>query len=107
MSQSVAVEPVPIVIDANGVMRVAGTRVPLDTVVAAYEKGETPEQIAQDYSALETADIYAVIAYYLRHRQEVETYLERRREQAVLVREEFKKRFPSDGLKERLSSRLR
>ena len=55
MSQSVAAEPVPVVTDADGVMRVAGTRVPLDTVVAAYEKGETPEQIAQDYSALETA----------------------------------------------------
>ncbi len=107
MSQSLAAEPIPVVIDAHGVMRVAGTRVPLDTVVAAYEKGETPEQIAHDYSALETADIYAAIAYYLRHRQEVEAYLERRREKARAVREEFKKRFPSDGLKERLQSRLR
>jgi uncharacterized protein (DUF433 family) len=95
------------VTDAQGVMRVAGTRVPLDTVVAAYQKGETPEQIAQDYSALETADIYAAIAYYLRHRPEVEAYLERRREKSRSVREEFKKRFPSDGLKERLQSRLR
>lgn len=107
MSQPVAVEPIPIVTGADGVMRVGGTRVPLDTVVAAYEKGETPEQIAQDYSSLQTADIYAAIAYYLRHRQEVDAYLERRREQARAVREEFKKRFPSDGLKERLESRLR
>lgn len=107
MSQSVAVEPAPIVTDADGVKRIAGTRVPLDTVVAAYEEGETPEQIAQDYSSLETADIYAAIAYYLRHRQEVEAYLEQRREKARSVREEFKKRFPSDGLKERLKSRLR
>ena len=107
MSQSVAVEPVPIVTDADGVMRVTGTRVPLDTVVAAYQKGETPEQIAQDYSSLETADVYSAIGYYLRHRQEVEAYLERRREKARAVREELKKRFPSDGLKERLKSRLR
>ena len=107
MPQPVAVEPVTIVTDANGVMRVAGTRVPLDTVVAAYEKGETPEQIAQDYSSLKTADIYSAIAYYLRHRQEVEIYLERRREHARSVREEFKTRFPSNGVKERLKSRLR
>lgn len=107
MSQSLAAEPVPVLTDAHGVMRVVGTRVPLDTVVAAYEKGETPEQIAQDYSALETADIYAVIAYYLRHRQEVEAYLEQRREKTRSVRDELKKRFPSDGLKERLLSRLR
>ena len=107
MSEPVAAEPVPVVTDAQGVMRVAGTRVPLDTVVAAYQKGETPEQIAQDYSALETADIYAAIAYYLRHRHEVEAYLERHREKARSVHEEFKQRFPPDGLKERLQSRLR
>ncbi len=107
MSQSVDVEPGPITTDTHGVMRVAGTRVTLDTVVAAYEKGDTPEQIAQDYSVLETADIYAVIAYYLRHRGEVEAYLERRREERRAVRQEAEKRFPSGGLKERLQARLR
>jgi uncharacterized protein (DUF433 family) len=107
MAQSVATEPVPLARDADGVMRVAGTRVTLDTVITAYKNGDTPEQIAQDYSALEAADIYAVIAYYLRHRQELDTYLERRQEEARAVREDFEKRFPSDGLKERLQRRLR
>jgi len=107
MSLSVAAEPVPLSTDSQGVIRVAGTRVTLDTVVAAYNKGDTPEQIAQDYSSLEPADIYAVVAYYLRHRGDVEVYLERRREQARAVREEFQARFPSDGLKERLQKRLR
>lgn len=103
----VAAEPVPLNTDAHGVMRVAGTRVTLDTVVYAYKRGDTPEQIAQDYSSLAIADIYAAIAYYLRHEQEIEAYLERRREEADAVREEYKRRFPSDGLKERLQSRLR
>lgn len=100
-------EPVPLQEDAEGVIRVGGTRVTLDTVLTAYMKGSTPEQIAQDYSALDTADIYAAIAYYLRHRDEVEEYLRRRQQQADAVREEFKRRFPSEGLRERLESRLR
>ncbi len=103
---SIAAEPVPIATNADGVMRIGGTRVTLDTVIAAYKRGETPEQISQDYSSLETAAIYAVIAYYLRHRKEVDGYLERRRESARAVREEFEARFPSKGLKERLQSRL-
>lgn len=100
-------EPVPLLEDAEGVIRVGGTRVTLDTVLSAYRGGSTPEQIAQDYSSLDTADIYAAIAYYLRHREEVEQYLERRRELADAVRREIEERFPRAGLRERLESRLR
>ena len=100
-------EPVPLREDSEGVIRVGGTRVTLDTVLTAYMKGSTPEQIVQDYSALEIADIYAAIAYSLRHRQEVEGYLARRRRAADEVRQEFKARFPSEGLREELERRLR
>ena len=100
-------EPVPLREDADGVIRVGGTRVTLDTVLTAYMHGSTPEQIAQDYSALEIADIYAVIAYYLRHREQVEEYLERRHRTAEAVRERFRARFPAEGLRERLEERLR
>ena len=107
MASPVVADPVPLSTDAHGVLRVAGTRVTLDTVISAYKAGDTPEQIAQDYSSLETADIYAAIAYYLRHRGEVDAYLERRRDRARSVREEFEERFPPDGVKERLQDRLR
>jgi hypothetical protein len=53
------------------------------------------------------ADIYAVIAYYLRHRDEVATYLGRRQQQADAVRQKFQALFPSAGIRERLQSRLR
>jgi len=100
-------EPVPLHEDADGVIRVGGTRVTLDTVLAAYIRGSTPEQIADDYSALQLADIYAAIAYYLRHREDVEAYLDRRHRVAEAVRERFKARFPAEGLRERLEERLR
>jgi len=100
-------EPIPLSEDADGVIHVGGTRVTLDTVLAAYRQGSTPEQIAQDYSALQLADVYAAIAYSLRHREEIEDYLERRHRVAEAVRERFKARFPTEGLHERLEERLR
>ena len=66
-------DPVPLVAAEDGrVIRVGGTRVTLDTVIGAFKRGATPEEIAQDCSAVSLADVYAVIAYYLRHRSEVE-----------------------------------
>ena len=65
-------EHVPITTDSDGVMRVGGTRVTLDTVIGAFRDGATAEEISHQYPSLSLADIYAVIAYYLRRRAEVE-----------------------------------
>jgi uncharacterized protein (DUF433 family) len=59
-------QPLPLQTDADGVVRVAGTRVTLDTIVAAFKKGATAEQIAHGYPVLTLVDIYAVITFYLR-----------------------------------------
>ena len=81
-------DPVPLVLAEDGrVIRVAGTRITLDTIIGAFKRGATPEEIAQDYSAVTLPDVYAVLAYYLKHRAEVEEYLkERAREHAELRR---------------------
>jgi uncharacterized protein (DUF433 family) len=81
VSLSVAAEPVPFIVGADGVARIGGTRVTLDTVVRAFERGESAEQIGAAYPVLRPADVYAVIAYYLRHRAEVEEYLRFRQRQ--------------------------
>jgi uncharacterized protein (DUF433 family) len=98
-------EPPPLRMNGDGVILVGRTRVPLDTVVGEFEDGATPEEIVQGFSSLELADVYAVIGYYLRHRVEVEAYLQRRREQAEAVRRETEVRFPHDGMRERLLAR--
>jgi hypothetical protein len=49
-------------------------------VVRSFDDGATPEAIVQRYSTL--SDVYAVIAYYLRHRDEVSDYLARREQMA-------------------------
>ena len=102
---TIAAEPVPIKADAVGVLRVGGTRVPLDTIVEAFHEGATAETIVQQYSSLQLADVYSAIGYYLHHKAEVEEYLERRRQQAAQVRKENEARWPPDGIRERLLAR--
>jgi uncharacterized protein (DUF433 family) len=86
VSFSAAVEAPPIREDATGALRVGDSRVLLDLVIRAFQDGATPETIVQRYSTLTLADVYAVIAYYLRHRSEVEAYLARREQKAEEVR---------------------
>jgi uncharacterized protein (DUF433 family) len=100
-----ATERVPIQTDTDGVIRVGGTRVTLDTVVAAFEAGATAEEIVQQYPSVALADVYSVIAYYLRHRNEVQDYLTVRQQQAAEIRVQNEQRFDPSGLRERLLAR--
>jgi uncharacterized protein (DUF433 family) len=75
MTLTIALDPAPIETDAHGVVRVAKTRVTLDTVVTAFLEGCTPEEIAEQYPSIQLSNIYLVIGYYLRHKDEVDTYL--------------------------------
>ena len=73
--------------DAAGELRVGDSRVLLELVIRAFQDGATPETIVQRYSTLALPDVYAVIAYYLRHRSEVEGYLARREQNAEEVQQ--------------------
>jgi uncharacterized protein (DUF433 family) len=59
----------------EGLWRIAGTRVSVDSVVNAFWRGSAPEQIVQDYEALSLAQVYGVIHFYLTHRPAVDAYL--------------------------------
>lgn len=107
MNPTDVLERVPIHTDTDGVVRVARTRVTLDTIVGAFEAGATAEEIAQQYPSVPLADVYSVITYYLRHKPEVDAYLSDRKAQAERVREEVERRFPSAGIRERLLARRR
>lgn len=64
-------------LDEHGVMRVADTRVMLDSIVAAFEQGHSPETIRQQYPSLTLEAVYGAITYYLAHPKEVHEYLNR------------------------------
>ena len=92
MPFSVQAEAPPLREDASGALRVGNSRVLLELVMHAFQDGATPEAIVQRYSSLSLPDVYAVIAYYLRHRREVEEYLARRESEAQSVEQKIKSR---------------
>ena len=79
-------QPVPLKTDDHGVIRVSGTRIPLDTIVDAHRRGQTPEDIVASYDTLKLPDVYAVIAYYLTHQAQVDDYLAEREHAAEALR---------------------
>lgn len=105
MALALAQEPIPLHLDGSRVLRIGGTRVTLDTLVDKFESGATPEEIAQDFPVLDLADVYAVITYYLRHRSEVDEYLDRRRQEAYRMRERVASHCDPTGLRQRLLAR--
>jgi len=97
-------ETVPLGIDAQGVYRIAGTRVILDLVIHAYNRGATPEKIVDSYTSLQLADVYQVIGCYLKHKAELDEYIARReREEKVLLAAHPE--WSGKGLRERLLAR--
>lgn len=105
MAVAALLEPVPLSFDSDGVMRVTGTRVPVDTLIEAFEAGSTAEEISSDYSAVRLEDVYAVLTYYLRHRQEITAYLERRRTFREQTRHQNEARWAYADLRRRLLAR--
>jgi uncharacterized protein (DUF433 family) len=97
--------PPPLRTDTDGVVRIGGTRVPLETVVSAFDEGAAAEEIALRFPTLDLSDVYATIAYLLQHRPEVDEYLAERREEARRVREEVERRFDTSELRRRLLAR--
>ena len=85
---------IPIRTDEHGAIRVGGTRVTLDTVIACYHHGDTPERIHEGFPTLKLEDIYAVISYYLHHQAEVDAYLRQRREEAEENRKKMEAEHP-------------
>jgi uncharacterized protein (DUF433 family) len=105
MSLLVAAEPMPLITDADGVVRIGGTRVTLDTVVTAFRQGATAETIAEQYPSLTLADVYTALGYYLRHQAEVDAYLRRQLDKADQVRRENEARWTPIGIRDRLLAR--
>ena len=98
-------ESIPLTVDQDGVVRVGGTRVSLLSVLTAFQYGASAEVIGEKFPALDLPDIYAVITFYLRHRQEVDTHLAEERARGDQITQEIETEFPSTGLRTRLLRR--
>jgi uncharacterized protein (DUF433 family) len=99
--------PVPLVKWEDGSIRVKETRVLLEIIISAFQSGDTPEHIVQSYTSLKLADVYAVLAYYLTHRQDIDRYVQWVEEESARIQQEIEERFPRDpNLKAKLLARL-
>lgn len=105
MAEALTTEEIPLQTGADGVIRVRGTRVTLDTIVAAFADGATPEEIAQQYPSASLPDIYQVIGYYLRHATELDSYFAGRQAAAGQTGHENESKWPPDGIRQRLLAR--
>ncbi|MEA5616545.1 DUF433 domain-containing protein [Cronbergia sp. UHCC 0137] len=91
--------------DEAGGIRIGQSRVTLDSVLAAYHHGATPEEIAIQFSVLNLEDVYSTIAYYLNHRQEIDRYLEQRSHQSQQLRQQLSQKHNISDLRQRLLAR--
>ncbi len=107
MKQLAFTQTVPLIQEADGTARVMGSRVTLDTIVGAFQKGATAEQIQDSFPSLSLQQIYGVIAYYLEHQAEVEAYLKSRRKEAALTRNKIESQQDTLGFRRRLRARRR
>jgi uncharacterized protein (DUF433 family) len=105
IADTLVATPPPLRLDESGTLRVGQTRVTLDLVLDAHESGLTPEEIVEAFDSLDLADVYGAIRYFLQHRDEVNAYRVRRRQQADEWRRLWQERCPTTGVKERLLAR--
>jgi uncharacterized protein (DUF433 family) len=97
---------IPLRTDERGTIYVSNTRVTLDSIVNFHLQGESPEDLHKGFPTIPLGDIYAVIAYYLSHRAEVDIYLQRRNDEAERIRQEIEASYPPKVTRADLQGRL-
>src|SRR5258708_2002077 len=70
----------------DGSIRVGASRIPIERIVYAYNAGETPEEMNENFETLTLPEIYGTITYYLRHQEDVDRYISRRASEALIKR---------------------
>lgn len=91
--------------EVGGALRVGTSHVTLETVLWAFQQGSTPEGIVDEYPSLALGDVYAVIAYYLRHREDVEPYLDAQAGAYRATAEVTRRDFPQPDFSDRRRAR--
>lgn len=74
------IQIVPLTQLDDGTIMITDTGVPLETVIARHNLGETPMEIHEGYPTIDLAVVHLIIAYYLSHKTECDAYVERQRQ---------------------------
>ncbi len=88
------IQKVPLTLWQDGTIRVKGSRLLIDMIVNAHNRGMCPEEIFDSFPSEEysIADIYSIVAYYLKNKRKINDYLAKREKTA----ENFWKMLESD-----------
>lgn len=96
---------VPLREEPAGVLRIGGTRVLLELVLRAHQRGASAQEIVSMYPDLDLGDVYAVLAYYLGHAGELNEYLSVCDQQSDAARRQIEAERPSGPTKAELLAR--
>ena len=97
-----------IVVDERGIARIQGSKIKVMNLVAEMRcNGFTAEDLHRGYPHLQLAHIYAALAYYLDHREQIDAQIEeslrlygeeRNKHKSPITREELERRAAEQGL---------
>jgi uncharacterized protein (DUF433 family) len=73
----------------GGRLRIEGTRITVNQIVACYKHGYSPEEIADQYPNLSLAQVYTALGYYHANKEAVEQDLDAEREEAEQLETRF------------------
>ena len=107
MTFRIVEDNVPMTVDGHGRVRIAGTRVSLDSIIIYFNQGYTAEDLADSFPAVSLDNIKAVLGYYRRWQDDVDEYLRARREEAEKIQTEIEAEFNPIGFREWLFSQPR
>ncbi|MBM3457917.1 MAG: DUF433 domain-containing protein [Armatimonadetes bacterium] len=79
----------PIVLDEQGVAYIEGTTAKVIEIALGKQSwGLTPEELQEELPHLSLAQIYAALAYYHQHKEELDADIERRHQMVERMRAE-------------------
>lgn len=73
----------------GGRPKIAGTGVTVQRIVSWYQRGLSPEEIADNFEHLTLAQVHAALAYYHANQDEIETALATQDAEARALEREF------------------
>jgi uncharacterized protein (DUF433 family) len=81
--------------NTDGVFRLAGTRVSLDSIVYAFWHGQMAESIAQSFPVLTLEQVYGALTFYLANRSEIDAYLKVAEAEFEAIRQDTREQDPA------------
>lgn len=73
---------------------IVGSRVSLDSIIYAFLRGASPEDIVQSFPVLRLEEVYGALAFYLGHQAEIDAYLGQGAEDFESLRAQTRKSNP-------------